>query len=92
MQKIVSEVILRTGNKIPKIGFGTYQISGDSCYESVSEALKCGYRHIDSATVYKNEGPTIKAIENSKIRREEIYITSKIGPLEMGYEKTKKAF
>lgn len=54
MQKSICEVFLRTGNKIPNIGFGTYQIKGDDCYESVTQAFESGYTHIDTASVYKN--------------------------------------
>lgn len=54
MQKVTSEILLRSGNKIPSIGFGTYQIAGLACLNAVTEALACGYTHIDTASVYKN--------------------------------------
>jgi diketogulonate reductase-like aldo/keto reductase len=70
---------LNTGAKIPKIGFGTWQISnGDDAYNSVKMALDNGYRHIDTARVYGNEESVGKAIKDSGIAREEIFLTTKL--------------
>jgi diketogulonate reductase-like aldo/keto reductase len=62
--------------EIPTIGFGTYQLS--DAYTSVLTALKLGYRHIDTATLYKNEAPVGQAIRDSGISRREIFITTKV--------------
>lgn len=68
--------------KIPRIGFGTYKLHGNTCYDSVICALNCGYRHIDTANLYKNEkdiGDAIKySIKHSNIQRSDIWITTKI--------------
>lgn len=74
---------LNNGKKIPKIGLGTWRITGDEKVEDVlRKAIKLGYRHIDTAHVYENEesiGKALKKLINEKlIRREELFITSKL--------------
>lgn len=70
---------LANGVKIPAIGFGTWQIPpGDIAYNSVREALKAGYRHIDTAQAYGNEASVGQAIRDSGIDRSEIFVTSKL--------------
>lgn len=70
---------LYNGIVIPKVGFGTWQIAdGDDALFSVSFALKNGYRHIDTAHAYGNEKSVGKAIKNSNLKREEIFITTKL--------------
>ena len=70
---------LASGHRIPKIGFGTWQIpEGSEAYDSVTEALKVGYRHIDSALAYGNEQSVGRAIRDSGVPREEVYITTKL--------------
>lgn len=65
--------------KIPAIGFGTWQIKdGDEAYTSTLYALKCGYRHIDTAYAYENEKSIAKAIKDSKYDRKELFITTKL--------------
>ena len=69
---------LANGVKIPKVGFGTWQTpDGDTAYNAVANALKAGYRHIDTAKVYGNEASVGKAIADSGIAREEIFLTTK---------------
>lgn len=90
---------LVNGVKIPKIGFGTWQVpDGDIAYQSVKLALKNGYRHIDTAAAYQNEESVGRAIKDSGIPREEIFVTTKLeshiktyeGALE-GFEKSLNA-
>ena len=70
---------LDNGVTIPAVGFGTWQIpSGDIAYNSVKEALKAGYRHIDTAQAYGNEASVGQAILDSGIDRSEIFVTSKL--------------
>ncbi len=70
---------LSNGVKIPAIGFGTWQTpSGDVAYNSVITAVKSGYRHIDTALAYGNEASVGKAIRDSGIDRNEIFVTSKL--------------
>lgn len=78
---------LNDGNKIPVIGFGVFQIPNDgSTKKAVLEALKAGYRHIDTAAAYFNEAEVGEAIRESGIPREEIFVTSKLWLQDHGYE------
>ena len=84
---------LYNGVKIPKIGFGTWQTpDGDIAYNSTLEALKAGYRHIDTALVYGNEESIGRAIKDFGINREEIFITTKCPADIKTYEGAIKAF
>lgn len=69
---------LRNGLKFPKIGIGTYQVKGKECYDSVLWALEEGYRLIDTAEMYENEGEVGKAISDSLIPRKELTIVTKV--------------
>ena len=70
---------LNNGVPIPVLGFGTWKAeNGEIAYQSVLEALKAGYRHIDTAAIYKNEESVGRAIQDSGITREEIFVTSKL--------------
>ncbi|MDY4678442.1 aldo/keto reductase [Bifidobacterium tsurumiense] len=82
---------LNDGVRIPKIGFGTYLIPNDgSTYKAVRSALDAGYRHIDTAAAYFNEEEVGRAVAESGIPREEIFITSKLWLQDYGYEGAKK--
>lgn len=82
---------LNDGVEIPVYGFGTFQIPADgSTYKAVRDALDLGIRHIDTAAAYFNEGEVGKAIRESGIRREEIFLTSKLWLQDYGYEAAKK--
>jgi diketogulonate reductase-like aldo/keto reductase len=84
---------LYNGIKIPVIGFGTWQIpNGKSCYESVSVALKSGYKHIDTALAYRNEPSVGRAFRDSGIERSEIFITSKLPAEIKNYDEALKNF
>lgn len=84
---------LTNGIKIPKIGFGTWQIpNGEDAYNAVKEALSVGYTHIDTAAVYKNEESVGKAIKDSNIEREKLFVTTKLWNTERGYDNTLAAF
>lgn len=83
---------LNNGMKIPVLGFGTWQIRDDEeAYNSVLEALRVGYRHIDTAEVYRNEEAVGRAIKDSGIPREEIFLTTKIWNTHTTYEEAVKA-
>ena len=71
---------LRTGGTIPLLGFGTWQLRGDECLRAVSDALDLGYRHLDTATMYGNEQQVGRAIRDSGIPREDIFVTTKLPP------------
>ena len=79
------------GVKIPVVGFGTWQVSPDEAYESVRSALEVGYRHIDTAAAYENEAEVGQAITDSGIRREEIFVTTKLWNAVRGYKETLQA-
>lgn len=84
---------LSNGVKIPCVGFGTWQAqNGETAYDAVREALRCGYRHIDTAAAYGNEESVGKAVRESGIDREQIFVTSKLWNTEQGYDSTVRAF
>jgi diketogulonate reductase-like aldo/keto reductase len=84
---------LNTGAKIPKIGFGTWQIpNGDDAYKSVLMALKNGYRHIDTARVYGNEESVGQAIKDSGVARDDIFLTTKLPAKIKDYDGAVEAF
>ncbi|WP_462421631.1 aldo/keto reductase [Salinicoccus sp. Marseille-QA3877] len=84
---------LSNGVKIPVMGLGVYKNVDETELETaVSSALEYGYRHIDTAKVYKNEKGVGRAIKNSGVLREEIFVTTKVWNTEQGYENTLKAF
>lgn len=82
-------VTLSNGVKMPQLGYGVYQVSKDECERSVLDALKVGYRHIDTAQSYFNEEEVGSAIAKSGIPREEIFLTTKVWIEHYGYEETK---
>lgn len=83
---------LNDGNEIPSFGFGVFQIPDDgSTYRAVADALKLGYRHIDTAAAYFNEQEVGKAIKDSGIPRDQIWVTSKMWLQDYAYEDAKKA-
>lgn len=93
MKTLTDVYVLSNGVKLPKIGFGTWQVpNGDIAYQSVMMALKNGYRHIDTAAAYRNEVSVGKAIKDSGIPREEIFVTSKLQSHIKTYEGTLEAF
>lgn len=82
---------LNDGNIIPQIGFGVFLIPNDgSTYNAVKMALQSGYRHIDTAAAYFNEEEVGQAVRESGIKREEIFVTSKLWLQDYGYEAAKK--
>ncbi len=84
-------VTLKNGVKMPQLGYGVYQVTKEECERCVSDALKVGYRAIDTAQAYFNEEEVGNAIKNSKIAREEIFLTSKVWVEHYGYEECKKS-
>lgn len=85
-------VMLNNGLWMPRFGIGTFNVPGDSVAEdAVAYALKCGYRHIDTAHAYRVERGVGRAIKESGIPREEIWLTSKLWPTEYGEGKTMEA-
>ena len=74
-------VELKNGVNMPVIGLGTSLVEGQDCVLNIKQALQLGYRHIDTASAYKNEKSIGSAIKESNIPREEIFITTKINAI-----------
>jgi 2,5-diketo-D-gluconate reductase A len=87
------EVVLNNGVEMPILGFGVYQINDlEECERSVYDALSTGYRLIDTAAAYQNEEAVGRAIKQSGVPREELFITTKLWIQDAGFESTKEAF
>ncbi|KXT86077.1 aldo/keto reductase [Streptococcus panodentis] len=89
----MKEYLLNNGVGIPVLGFGTWKAQdGEEAYQAVLAALEAGYRHIDTAAVYKNEESVGRAIKDSGIPREELFITTKLWNGNHSYEEAREAF
>ncbi|MBR5145226.1 MAG: aldo/keto reductase [Clostridia bacterium] len=92
MKSIKDSFILNNGVHLPCVGFGTYKAEeGQNTVDAIVCALQNGYRHIDTATFYKNEVSVGKAIKQSGIDRKEIFVTTKLWTNERGYKQAKQA-
>ena len=74
----VPTIRLNNGVEIPQLGFGVYQIPPEDTADAVSAALEIGYRHIDTAEMYRNEKGVGEAVRSSGLPREEVFVTSKL--------------
>lgn len=84
---------LNNGVQIPRLGLGVYQIPpGKSTVKAVKYALEIGYKHFDTAKIYGNESDVGKALKESDVKREDIFITTKVWNSDQGYDSTLKAF
>ena len=95
MQKLTSltsDLKLSNGVTVPGLGYGTYQTPPEDAYRAVTDALIVGYRHIDTAARYGNESGVGQAVKDSGLKREEVFITSKLWNTERGYDKAMAAF
>jgi 2,5-diketo-D-gluconate reductase A len=75
---------LHHGGRMPLLGFGTWQIKGADAVRATSSALEAGYRHLDTALVYGNERDVGRALAESGVRREEVFLTTKCPPNRAG--------
>jgi diketogulonate reductase-like aldo/keto reductase len=82
----IGSVPLSGGPAMPLLGFGTWQIRGKAAYEAVREALEAGYRHLDTATMYGNEAEVGRALRDSGVPRDDVFVTTKIPPERAGRE------
>lgn len=90
---ISKTLTLHNGIDMPRIGYGTFRMKDhDIAYQGVTDALKIGYRHIDTAAIYDNEEAVGHAIKDAGIAREELFITTKVWNTDQGYDQTLKAF
>ena len=76
----IPAVDLGGGLTMPMVGFGTWQLGGRPAYEAIRYALDVGYRHIDTATMYRNENEVGRALGDSDLDRDEVFITTKLPP------------
>ena len=85
--------VLNNGVEMPLLGFGVYQITdAEACEQAVSDALRTGYRLIDTAAAYLNEEAVGKAIRRSGVPRDELFVTTKLWIQDAGFESAKRAF
>lgn len=80
---------LYNGVKMPILGYGVYQVTKEECERCVLDALRAGYRSIDTSQSYANEEEVGEAIEKSGIARDDIFLTTKVWIEHYGYEETK---
>lgn len=84
-------VTLNNGIKMPMLGYGVYQVTNDECERCVLDALSVGYRSIDTAQAYNNEEAVGRAIKNSGVPRDQIFLTTKVWVSNGGYDNAKKS-
>lgn len=93
MTQKVPNVVLSNGLQMPMVGLGTWQVEDEKIVkESVKAALEIGYRHIDTAALYRNEAAIGEALQTSGMARQDIFLTSKMWNSEHGYDTALKAF
>ena len=85
----MKNIVLNNGVEMPQVGYGVYQVSPEECERCVSDALKVGYRMIDTAQAYHNEEGVGAAVKKSGIPRGDLFLVSKIWISNYGYEKAK---
>lgn len=83
---------LNDGNSIPAVGLGVFKIEPADTEQAVGAALRAGYRHIDTAAAYRNERETGRAIADSDVPRDQLYVVTKLANPDQGYDSTLKAF
>jgi 2,5-diketo-D-gluconate reductase A len=88
----VEEVTLNNGVRMPQLGFGVFKVAPEECADAVSEALRVGYRSLDTAAIYRNETGVGQAIAESGLERSDLFVTSKLWNGEQGYDSTLRAF
>ena len=88
----MQQITLNNGISMPQLGYGVFKVPEEEVYEAVSEALRAGYRSIDTAMIYENEEGVGRALRDSGIPREEIFLTTKVWNSDHGYEETLAAF
>jgi 2,5-diketo-D-gluconate reductase A len=82
---------LNTGDQIPQLGLGVFKVDDDVCEQIVLDALEVGYRHIDTAMIYRNEAAVGRAIASSGIARDELFVTTKLWNSDQGATATPEA-
>ncbi|WP_194893476.1 aldo/keto reductase [Catenulispora pinisilvae] len=85
-------ITLNDGVRIPQLGFGVWQVPDAGAYTAVTTAFEVGYRHIDTAAAYENETGVGRAIRDSGLNREDVFLTTKLWNTDHGYDATLRAF
>ena len=80
-------VSLGGGGTLPLVGLGTWEMTGSRCYRAVRHALDVGYRHIDTATIYRNERDVGRAVRDSGVTRDDVFVATKLSPRDAGHER-----
>jgi 2,5-diketo-D-gluconate reductase A len=88
----IPDVTLNNGVSMPQLGFGVFQVPDEETAQAVSEALRAGYRSIDTAKIYGNESGVAQAVRESGIPREELFVTTKVWNDDQGYDEALRAF
>ena len=88
----VPNVKFNDGRSIPQLGYGVWQVEDEVAEKVVGTALQIGYRHVDTAAIYGNEAGVGRAIANSDVAREDIFLTTKLWNSDQGYESAFEAF
>jgi len=88
----MNSIVLNNGVRMPQLGFGVWKIPDDQVTQVLEKAFEIGYRSVDTARIYKNEEGVGRAVAESGIPREELFITTKVWNSDQGYENTLKAF
>jgi 2,5-diketo-D-gluconate reductase B len=76
---------------IPKLGFGTWRLSGRECVDGVADALAAGYRHVDTARIYGNEGDVGEGLRSSGVDRSDVFLATKVWPDELEPERVRRS-
>lgn len=75
--------------KVPKLGFGTWRLSGRECLDGVADAVAAGYRHVDTASMYGNEGEVGQGLRSSGVDRSDVWLTTKVWPDDLAPERVR---
>ncbi|QQQ78590.1 aldo/keto reductase [Saccharothrix sp. 6-C] len=92
MMRPMRTITLNNGVTMPQLGFGVFQVSTEDTRGAVTEALRVGYRSIDTAAAYRNEEQVGRAIADSPVPRDEIFVTTKLWNSDQGYDEALRAF
>lgn len=90
--QVARNAILSNGIEMPYIGFGVYKVPKEQSVQTVLTALNAGYRHIDTAKIYENETEVGQALKETSLKREDIFLTTKVWNDDQGYDATLRAF
>lgn len=85
-------IAFHDGRSIPQLGYGVWQVADDTATDVVLKAIDAGYRHIDTARGYENEAGVGRALAETSVDREDLFITSKVPNQDQGYDETRRSF